>query len=313
MDPMLRQLLQAQDGVANAQQLAAVGVSRHALAKAVAHTEVLRFPRGLIVDAQVWKAAPPWDRHLVRARGLMLGRAGHLGSTVALSHHSALSVQGIPVFGVDDRVHIVRTDGGRSSSDSLVCSHAAIASRWVGTVNGVRAVAPMRAALQVAATFGAEAGLVSVDACLRLGVGTQDDLLDAATAGGYGAGAPRVRLVKDFADARAESAGESRSRWLFSVMGLPEPVPQVEILDHRGVFVARVDFLFTDQRTIVEFDGMGKYATRDDLVREKAREDALRALGYSVVRITWADLATPLLVNAKIQRGFELAGRRAAS
>lgn len=71
--------------------------------------------------------------------------------------------------------------------------------------------------------------------------------------------------------------------------------------------MARVDFLFKEQRTVVEFDGLAKYAERSDLIREKAREDALRALGYSVVRITWVDLAKPMLVRAKVMQGFALA------
>lgn len=306
MDPALRRLLDAQGGVANARQTRIAGVPRHALAAAVRSEAVLRFPRGVLVDAQHWHATATWDRHILRARGLLLGPAGDLGSPVALSHHSALSVHGIPFFGVDERVHIVRTDSRRSSSDALVCAHAALSSRWVDSVDGIRAVVPIRAAFQVAATFGAEAGLVSVDAFLREGA-TREELIDAATAGGYGRGALAVRVVSDFADGRSESVGESRTRWAFSLLGLPEPLLQAEIRNAAGDFVARVDFLFAEQRTIVEFDGMVKYGERSDLTREKAREDALRGLGYSVVRVTWADLAAPLQVHAKVLQGFSLA------
>lgn len=306
MDPALNQLLDRQGGVANVGQLKASGVTRAALKAAVKKEEVLRLPRGVLVDAECWHATATWDRHMLRARGVVLGPVGDAGSPVALSHHSALALHGIPFVGVDDRVHIVRTDGRRSSSDALVCAHAAVSSRWVDTVDGIRAVLPIRAAFQVAATFGAEAGVVSVDACLRQGT-TRDELIDAATAGGYGRGALAVRVVREFADGRSESVGESRARWVFSVLGLPEPQLQAEIRDAAGDFVARVDFLFTEQRTIVEFDGLVKYTQRSDLVREKAREDALRALGYSVVRITWSDLVTPLAVHAKILQGFALA------
>lgn len=306
MDPSLKALLARQDGVANVRQLDHAGVTRQALKAAVKRNEVLRLPRGVLVDAKRWQTTTSWDRHLVRARGLMLGPMGATGSTVALSHHSALALHGIPFFGVDERVHVVRTDRRRSSSDALVSSHAAISPRWVESVDGIRAVKPMRAAFQVAALFGVESGVVSVDGCLQAGA-SDNDLIDAATAGGYGRGALTVRVVKEFADGRAESAGESRARWIFSLLGLPEPVPQAEIRNAEGEFVGRVDFLFREQRTVVEFDGLAKYAERSDLVREKAREDALRALGYSVVRITWADLAMPALVRAKVMQGFALA------
>lgn len=44
-----------------------------------------------------------------------------------------------------------------------------------------------------------------------------------------------------------------------------------------------------------------KYAGADGrgaLVSEKRREDALRALGYRVVRLTWSDLRRPERVRA---------------
>lgn len=63
--------------------------------------------------------------------------------------------------------------------------------------------------------------------------------------------------------------------------------------------MARVDFLFREKRLIVEFDGAMKYGGaegRAALVAEKRREDALRRLGYRVVRLTWADLRDPARV-----------------
>ena len=58
---------------------------------------------------------------------------------------------------------------------------------------------------------------------------------------------------------------------------------------------------------IVEFDGAVKYEGaqgRSALVAEKRREDALRALGYVVVRVTWSDLASPTRVISQIRRAL---------
>ena len=41
---------------------------------------------------------------------------------------------------------------------------------------------------------------------------------------------------------------------------------------------------------IVEVDGLAKYAERGELQREKARQNALVALGYTVLRFTWGDI-----------------------
>lgn len=74
--------------------------------------------------------------------------------------------------------------------------------------------------------------------------------------------------------------------------------------------LGRVDFLFREQRLIVEFDGKVKYEGadgRDALFREKRREDALRSLGYNVVRLTWRDLRDPASVERLIRKAFSRA------
>lgn len=70
-----------------------------------------------------------------------------------------------------------------------------------------------------------------------------------------------------------------------------------------------MDFLLED-RVVVEFDGMLKYENPADLAAEKLREDRLRALGYEVVRLTWADLADAEVVRAKVEAARERARRR---
>jgi very-short-patch-repair endonuclease len=56
-----------------------------------------------------------------------------------------------------------------------------------------------------------------------------------------------------------------------------------------------VDFL-VDERVVIEFDGLVKYDGHEGqaaLAAEKRREDRLRAAGYEVIRLTWADLDHP--------------------
>ncbi len=108
--------------------------------------------------------------------------------------------------------------------------------------------------------------------------------------------------VARLASGLSESPGESWTRLVLAGLGL-QAEQQVEIRDGRGRFVARVDFLLPEQRMIIEFDGAVKYdgaQGREALVREKRREDALRALGYRIVRLTWADLADPQQVVAAL-------------
>ncbi len=218
-------------------------------------------------------------------------------------------MQGLPFHGVDDRVHLARLREGSGRSGSATQIHAPVPAAFVTAVADVPVVRPALACLQVAALFGVEAGLVSADGVLH--ADPEADLLASLAAARLGNGTLRAATVVLHADSRSESAGESRTRWLMHGLGLPVPELQAEIGSPDG-WSARVDFLFRDQRVVVEFDGMLKYGSPEDLRREKAREDRLRELGYEVVRVTWADLARPETVKARILAAFARSQARTA-
>ena len=84
------------------------------------------------------------------------------------------------------------------------------------------------------------------------------------------------------ADPARESAAESLSAGEFRLAGLPHPLCQAAIrIDFRLLYP---DFLWPEFRLVGECDGAVKYASREDLVAEKAREQELWDLGYVVVR-----------------------------
>jgi very-short-patch-repair endonuclease len=76
--------------------------------------------------------------------------------------------------------------------------------------------------------------------------------------------------------------------------------------------VARVDFLWPAHRTIGEFDGRVKYgrllkpgqSVEQIVYEEKLREDALRDLGWQVVRWVWRDLHRSGILRDRVLRGY---------
>ena len=304
LDPVIAGRLSAQGGVSSVTELVDLGISRHVVSRAVARGDLVRLRRDVVVAAEVWRAAAPWERHALRARGT--ARAWRR-APFALSHHSALALQGLPFHGVDDRVHLVRLDGVRRGGTATGI-HDPVPEAFLTRVDGICVVDGPLAALQVADLFGVEAGLVSADAVVRQrGKARLTEALQGAPRGN---GATRSSLVARLADGASESAGESRTRWLLHVLGLPAPQLQAWIRGDDG-FAARVDFLFRTERVVVEFDGLVKYGAVADLRAEKVREDALRHLGYEVVRLTWADLAHPDRVHARILAAFARSAARA--
>ncbi|WP_299518132.1 hypothetical protein [uncultured Serinicoccus sp.] len=296
--------------VAATADLAALGVGPRETQALVRAGVLVRLRRGTFVEGPVWRAAAPWDRHEIRARAVL--RAFGPGAAVALSLHSALAMQGLGVHGVDDRAHLCRTEGGRSFHDAVVVVHRRVPREFVVDLECGPAVQVALSVLQVAARFGVESGLVSADAALREGRATRAELDRALPVLGGGRGQLRATRTAELASGLSESAGESRTRWLLLTLGLPLPEQQVEVVDGDGLFVARVDFLYRSERVVVEFDGMLKYDDPAALRREKLREDRLRELGYEVVRLTWADLEDPRVVQRKLTAAFARARTRRA-
>ncbi|NLG20862.1 MAG: hypothetical protein GX555_05435 [Actinomycetales bacterium] len=292
MDAELRLLAERQGGLFLTSQALARGTGDTTLRKAVDRGHVLRLARGLHLLA-THEAETADERHLQLARGGLL-----LMPDALLSHWTAVLAHGLPVLRVPSVARLRRPIRRQVIREGFVVDPNP--GEAVTTEHGPT-TAVDRAVLDLARLRGLEAGLVSADAALNAGLVTHQVLLDLAHAlRGQGAGA--ARRTAELADGRIESVGESRLRYACLLGGI-QLVPQVKIRNRDGEFVARVDFLVKDTKVAIEFDGKVKYADGDGrtLWNEKQREDALRRLGYTVVRVTWQDFEDPAALLARIR------------
>ncbi|MCT1605885.1 endonuclease domain-containing protein [Nesterenkonia massiliensis] len=110
----------------------------------------------------------------------------------------------------------------------------------------------------------------------------------------------RTRRAWDLSDARAENPGESFSRVLIHQLGYDPPDLQTKLTLHDGT-IAYVDFMWDSAGIAGEFDGDQKYlkaasfgmTAQEAVLKEKKREDAIRRLGYRVIRWDWSSLQDP--------------------
>ncbi|QFG69333.1 type IV toxin-antitoxin system AbiEi family antitoxin domain-containing protein [Ornithinimicrobium pratense] len=314
METAIVALMEAQGGVASGVQLTALpGVTRHTVDALVRAKVLVRVRRGSFVLGRAFAGATAWERAELQARAVGRSLAADPGGHHALSHESALMMHGLPYFGDDGLVHLVRFDGGRGRHDDTIFVHRPVEVDWLVTVDGLHVVRPALAALQVAALHGAEAGLVCLDGVLhqaetrdRKDTGERQGLahalveedIERALQEGFGTATRVVHEVAQLADGRSESVGESRSRWLLQLLGFGPLLLQFPVdLGDRTVYA---DLKLGRWAVLIEFDGRIKYGHPDALHTEKLREDALRALGYEVVRLTWGDLVNSRLVRQKI-------------
>jgi very-short-patch-repair endonuclease len=75
--------------------------------------------------------------------------------------------------------------------------------------------------------------------------------------------------------------------------GVPPPVPQIEVLDDAGWFVARVDLGWEEVQVAAEYQGDHHRADREQWQRDQARFAALAAAGWLVLPCTALDLRFP--------------------
>lgn len=301
MNELLQLRLVGLHGVALTRDLSECGYGRHGVTALVRAGHLVRVRAGAFVDGARHRDSDTVTRHLLEARAV----ARSLGPSYAVSHLSAVATLGLPVVTSDiGRVHVSQVGEGKSRRDLRLHVHPPVSADDVSIHGGVLVVNPALAVIQTASCDGLRAGLIAADAALARGLVTAVEMARALASSGH-AGSP-ARVV-EMADGSSESPGESWSRLVFAGLALPTPELQAEIRDAGGRLVGRVDFLFRAQRTIVEFDGLVKYGGadgRDALFREKHREDALRSLGYQVVRLTWRDLYDPALVERLVKEAF---------
>ncbi|KRE62730.1 type IV toxin-antitoxin system AbiEi family antitoxin domain-containing protein [Nostocoides sp. Soil756] len=299
-------LAQLHDGVFTTAEAVRLGVCGEVLMRSVRAGHIRRLARGLYAIGACPES--PEDRHRELCRALRVEYPD-----AVLGGRSAVVAHGLPVWGVPLASALllrpVERQVRRSGATVRLLSPV---TTVVGTPTG-SATTPASALVQVALDHGCPAAVVSADAALHRGlVSTEDLAVEVSERGGH-RHVQRAVAMLAFVDGTSESPGESRLRVALTAAGF-DLEPQFDVRDVDGDLVGRADFRVAGTRVLVEFDGLVKYTDGgpEALVREKRREDRLRALGWVVVRVTWAELADPPRLFAAVRRAMALAASLAA-
>ena len=216
---------------------------------------------------------------------------------------------GLPL-GAAHTTQRVRRKAGRRVAD-WIPHRGLLRDEDVEELNGVCVSVAPRSAVEVCSTTSVEPALVVVNGLLRAKAMTLEEFAEQAALCRLWPGSLTTDVVLRHAEARLESVGADRFAYLCYRQSLTKTQPQVEVFDERGESVGRVDFAWPEHRLFVEFDGKVKYEkhrrkgeTLDEfLIREKKREELICQLtGWTCIRITWADLARPELLAARIRK-----------
>lgn len=272
-----------------------------------------RVRRGAYEPADSWPTEPA-EQH----RSLIDGTLRQTPTPAVVSHTSAAVLHGFPTWNDDlTRVHLSRDSGGKGKVRRYVHLHvAALPPTDTCVIDDMVVTSPARTVVDLARTLPLGRAVAAGDVARRLGV-TDVEIADVAARSVGWPGMAAGRRALEMLDHRSESVGESMSRVTLWEAGLPPAIPQFEVFSDRGVLVGRCDFGWPEFKTVGEFDGRVKYGrllkdgqTASDVIfAEKQREDALRDLGWQVVRWLWEDLFHPVQLRERLERAF-VRGRR---
>ena len=263
----------------------------------------------------------------VRAEGVaadLAGRAAQyaprLRAGQLISGAAAAALLGLPLpdDGREQPVTIVVAKGKHRPSTAGIESISLVPERIVAwRVHGIPVTSPILTWCVLARSLDVDALIMIADALMaprdrypRLAfqrpAATRELLLRAVEDWRGSPGADRLRSALEEAREGVDPPMETPLRCTLVRAGLPEPEINGEIWVD-GVLVAQPDLVFRDRKVAVEFDGSQHWDDPRQRDHDLGRDERLRALGWTVIRVTARMMADPAAVVARVRRALAAA------
>lgn len=279
-------IARGQDGAISTAQLTAAGLSRRAVAHRVSTGRLQRVHRGVYLLGPVrGPRSAEWAALLA------------CGPRAVLSHRTALAGWELGEGPPDGTVDITHPATGRPHAGVRRHRAARIDACDRTLLAGLPATSPARTLLDLAPSMRSwELERLIEETQIRR-LASRTDLLEALERGRGRAGAPVLRAALAHQDepTLTRSNAERRLLTLIRTARLPRPEANVRLGRYE------VDFLWREQRLVVEVDGFAFHSSRAAFERDRLRDAELQAMGYRVLRVTWRRLvAEPEAIVAQI-------------
>jgi hypothetical protein len=144
-------------------------------------------------------------------------------------------------------------------------------------IDGLTVTTPLRTACDVGRLSSRDLAMAGLDALLRHGTFTLEELLAELDRFRRQRGVVQLRCLAPLAITKSDSAAESvlRLRWL-DLASLPRPEPQVPVLDDSGREVYYLDLGVPDLRFAAEYDGEEFHTSEEDRDHDAERREWIR-------------------------------------
>jgi very-short-patch-repair endonuclease len=280
-----------QDNIVTREQLIAAGVGRGAIGYRQRAGVIHRLYRGVYLVGH----APATQTG--RARAAVLA----CGENAVLSHRSAAELWGLlpELEAVVDVTVIASNPGVRPG----IQRHRAteLPSTEIRHIRGIPVTSPARTICDLAGagrSHDAEEALEE-SRVRRLVTDSQLRAIIDRSPTRAGSALIRALLASENGAGYTRSKAERTMRALVRSAELPQPLVNAQL---HGFLV---DFLWPEQRLVVEVDGYEFHQDRAAFERDRRRDQILTAAGYRVIRVTWRQLRDePLAVIARLSQAL---------
>jgi very-short-patch-repair endonuclease len=234
--------------------------------------------RGVLVDAEI-----P-DSFAVQVRAASLA----VGADLVACHSTAARLWEFDVLGGDVLHFLGPPELVNRRRPGIQVHPSSLGTDDAVRVDGVWCTPPARTACDVVRLTPPIDGLPTLDAALRSGFCTRDDLAAAALDQAGLRQVIRLRQLVPYADPRIDSPMESRMRWRFLHARFPAPDLQIKV--PAGGRARWLDIGWREQRVGAEFDGQEAHMTPQQLRDDRRRHNWLTENRWTLLHFTKEDV-----------------------
>lgn len=296
-DRVLARIASAQYGAFSREQARSAGLDRGMLNRRVA-------AGGLrVLSKDVFAVAGAPDSWRLRLMAVVLA----WGPDAVVSHRAAAALWRLAGF-FDGLLEItVKRDVRRDAPGTV--RRNALATDEVRTHDGFRVTSPARTLIDLAGIVSDPQQLeIAFDDALRRGLVTISSMRREAARhsrkGRAGIIALRALIESRAGKPHLESAMETKLLALIMKARVGTPVRQYAIGNDRRL-IAVLDFAFPDAHIGLEADGFDPHGVKRRWSADKARDNELMLMGWSILRFTWDQITNqPNQVIATIRRAL---------
>ena len=289
------ELAAAQHAVISRRQALGVGMTRNQIAGRLASRRWRRAARGVFVVA----AAPStwWQREAVACL------AGPDGTVV--SHLSAAAL--LELMEPPEVPHVTVPSGASGDVSGAAVHHVRhpLDSRDLTTIDGILSTSAARTLVDCAGLLEYDTFCDLLDTAIIRRLTSLRAVRAAADRAARAPGRKGLPLIGRALEVwmtgrRPDSPPEMKLVRLMLKWGFPAPERQHPVFDERGRFVAKADVAIPAWKVILEYDGEEFHGPRRKPF-DALRQARLEALGWTVLRVTRADLHRPARLRARLQ------------